>query len=338
MSAYFNNTTQKAMDGNVKDTLLSSSCRTNPIERDGTPYRPKRKRPRKSRPSTRRGQRTVSSVAARSISGAFSRQMPADEPELRALMDDGGCDLKVSGLRDRKMPALKQNAAWQEGFRRAQLRLIGAFARKCFRRCSAATPRNCSWPRRVDVDFFLGSFFWAGRRPSRSIGFVRHDDDRRRVFSHSVHRLLRRVIEVRRHRIKLLLRKAIDCDRGKRRNGGYPSQTGKLFRSGRGVEHIILIIDCPAFARRDVATIESAGDLLLQACDWEASLRELFDGELIESLVLIEALMTNRDRPHLAIVIDVNAIGIGIARSVEPVTARCSPQRGEARKRSTIFS
>jgi hypothetical protein len=116
MSAYFNNTTQKAMDGNVKDTPPVVVV---PIKSDRTRWDalPAQKKSAKKKVDHRREEGTNSFEAwlPGATADAFSRQMPADEPELRALLADGGSDLKVSVAGIERCLPLKTNAAWQDG-------------------------------------------------------------------------------------------------------------------------------------------------------------------------------------------------------------------------------
>ena len=89
-----------------------------------------------------------------------------------------------------------------------------------------------------------------------------------------------------------------------------------------GVEHQILFGDRPAFAGGDVAAIEARGDLLIEGSIRQHVAGQLFDRELIEGLVAVEGPDDPiAVGPHLAVVVDMDAVRIGIAGRVEPVAA-----------------
>ena len=95
----------------------------------------------------------------------------------------------------------------------------------------------------------------------------------------------------------------------------------RRFRAVARVEHA----DIPRRSRRlrcgDIAAIEAAGDFLVERVVGQQIAGELLDGELVERLVAIEGVDDPiAIRPHLAVIIEVNAVGIGVTRGVEPIT------------------
>jgi Protein of unknown function (DUF1553)/Protein of unknown function (DUF1549)/Concanavalin A-like lectin/glucanases superfamily/Planctomycete cytochrome C len=117
MSAFFNNTTQKAMDGNVKDTppVIVVPARADRPRWDALAAQ---KKNAKKRVERRRdtAQEEYQAWLATASPEVFLRALPPGEPELQALLaDDQGQDLKVTvGGRERCL-TLKTNAGWQEG-------------------------------------------------------------------------------------------------------------------------------------------------------------------------------------------------------------------------------
>ena len=96
-------------------------------------------------------------------------------------------------------------------------------------------------------------------------------------------------------------------------------------RSGFGavasVEHQVFLIDSAAFTGGDIAAIEPGGDLLLERRLRQKIARELFEGKLIKWFVAIEGFDDPiAVSPHLAIIINVNPVGIGVTSGIEPVT------------------
>ncbi len=87
-----------------------------------------------------------------------------------------------------------------------------------------------------------------------------------------------------------------------------------------GVAEDELGIDGTAFAGGDVAAIEPGGDPLIEGWVGEEIAGELFDGELVVGQVAIEG---GDDPvavgPHLAFVIEMKAVGIGVTGDIEPM-------------------
>ena len=78
----------------------------------------------------------------------------------------------------------------------------------------------------------------------------------------------------------------------------------------------------PAFVRRDVAAIEAGGDLLIERGIRQQIAGKLLDREFVERQVAIEG--PNHPiaiRPVLAVIVEVNAVRVGIAGRIEPVAS-----------------
>ena len=83
----------------------------------------------------------------------------------------------------------------------------------------------------------------------------------------------------------------------------------------------ILFDDGAAFVGGRVAALETGGDTLFFGWVRKQIASELLDGELIERLVTVERLHDPvAVGPHLTIGVEVQAMRIGVAGGVEPVT------------------
>ncbi|MEO5802849.1 MAG: DUF1553 domain-containing protein [Verrucomicrobiota bacterium] len=117
MSAFFNNTTQKAMDGNIKDTPPVVVA---PLEEDraawekiSTGIREVQKKMEKRRET---GKSDFSLWLTNATSEMFSDKQPKDEPYFHALLDDHQTQSVNVTLRgEKRTVTLATNAAWQEG-------------------------------------------------------------------------------------------------------------------------------------------------------------------------------------------------------------------------------
>jgi hypothetical protein len=131
MAAFFNNTTQKAMDGNIKDTPPVIVV---PIKRDRPRWEvlPSQRKAATKKVNHRRDEAhgEFETWLPSATAEAFSRQIPADEPALRALLADGGQDLNVLVAGKERCLTLGTNAAWQEG----------VVAAKAFKTSAKTTP------------------------------------------------------------------------------------------------------------------------------------------------------------------------------------------------------
>ena len=88
------------------------------------------------------------------------------------------------------------------------------------------------------------------------------------------------------------------------------------------VEHLILFGDRATFVGGHVAAVESRGDLLFECAARQKVAGKLIDGEAIEGQVAVigpdEPVAVG---PGFAEIVKVIAVGIGVARGVEPVTS-----------------
>ena len=92
------------------------------------------------------------------------------------------------------------------------------------------------------------------------------------------------------------------------------------------------------FVRRDIAAIEARGDFLIHRAIGQQIAGELLDRELIERLVAIEG----RDhpiakRPNFAIIVEMNAVGIGVARGIEPIAGPMLAIAGRRQQAIDVF-
>ena len=88
------------------------------------------------------------------------------------------------------------------------------------------------------------------------------------------------------------------------------------------VEHAVFLLDHAALAGADVAAVEAGGNELLLAGVRQHVARELFDGELVEWQVAVEGVdHPVAVAPDLAVVVEVDAMGVGVSCGVQPVAA-----------------
>ena len=103
---------------------------------------------------------------------------------------------------------------------------------------------------------------------------------------------------------------------------GRQRQPSRRHRAGPidRVSVVVLRVDRSTFARRDIASVEPSGNELIERRFFEEITRELLDGKLIEGQIPIEALDDPiAISPHLSLVVQMQAVGIGIASDIEPV-------------------
>ena len=87
-----------------------------------------------------------------------------------------------------------------------------------------------------------------------------------------------------------------------------------------GVEDLVLLVDEPALVGGDVAAKEARGHPLLQGRVREEVAGQLLDGELVEGHVGVEGADDPvAVRPDVPVVVEVNAVGVRVARDVEPL-------------------
>ena len=172
-------------------------------------------------------------------------------------------------------------------------------------------------PRQFRVPFFI-------RRRRQ----VKH---RLRVLHIAVARGLRGVPKVRRHRVKIFLRDRIEfvvVARRAIRREPEPHPRSRRHAVIR-IQREIFLRDGSALRGRHVAAVKARRQQLIARRVREQIARDLLDREFIEPLVAVE----RRDhpiaiRPHLPVVINVDAVRVRIPRRIEPVpTAVLAPLR-----------
>src|SRR5439155_14314209 len=115
MSAFFNNTTQKAMDGNVKDTPPVVVVPTRADRPRWDALGPQKKNAKKKVDRRRdTAQEEYAAWLATASPDVFMRALPSGDPELHALLaDNQDLDLEVTVGGQRRCLPLKTNASWQ---------------------------------------------------------------------------------------------------------------------------------------------------------------------------------------------------------------------------------
>ena len=135
---------------------------------------------------------------------------------------------------------------------------------------------------------------------------------------------LRRVVEERRQRVELLLRERVELVVVADRAAGGQAEPDLRRRLGAvaGVEDEVFLVDRAALVGRDVAAVEAGGDLLIERAVRQQVAGQLLDRELVERLVLVEGVDDPvAVGPDLAVVVEVDAVRVGVAGGVEPVAA-----------------
>ena len=169
-----------------------------------------------------------------------------------------------------------------------------------------------------------GGDFRADRVPPSAIFRQGHRQHRRRVLDVAIHHALGGVVEERRHFIELALRDRVEFVVVARRavHGQPEPDPGGRLGAVAGVQHGILVGNHAAFVGGDVAAVEAGGDPLFQRGVGQQVARQLLDRELVERQVAVEG--TDHPvaiGPDFAIVVEVDAVRVGIASGVQPVAA-----------------
>ncbi len=159
-------------------------------------------------------------------------------------------------------------------------------------------------------------------RPAVAIPGLRHEDDRGRVLDVPVEGVLGGVVEEGRQLVELTLGervKLVIVAHGAVRGEAEPHLRDGLGPIARVVDQVLLG-DGPSLIGGHVAAVEARGNLLVEGVPGEQVAGELLDGEPVERHVLVE----HADHPvavgpHLAVVVEVVAVRVGITRGVEPV-------------------
>ncbi len=132
-----------------------------------------------------------------------------------------------------------------------------------------------------------------------------------------------RRIEERIERIKLLVGDRVELVAVADGALAGEPEPGVRHRGGAidGVAEEQFFIDRSSLARRDVAPRETGGDLLVGRRIRQQVAGELPDRELVEREIVVEGLHHPvAVEPHLPLVVEVEAVGVGVAGVVEPVT------------------
>ena len=137
----------------------------------------------------------------------------------------------------------------------------------------------------------------------------------------AIHGRVGRAVEERVERVEFLGRHRVElmvvADRAA---GGqaHPDAHGGVRAVDRVAEEE-LVVDGAAFARRDIAAIEPAGDALFAGGIGLEVAGELPGGEDVEGQVVVEGLHDPvAVGPHAALVVEVQAVRVGVAGGVEP--------------------
>ena len=158
--------------------------------------------------------------------------------------------------------------------------------------------------------------------PELAVGVVGDHQDRGRVRDVAVHDVLGGVAEERRQRVELALGDRIELVvvAGGAADGQPEEHVADGLGPVLGVDRLVLFRHHPALVGGDVVALKAGGDQLVEARFGQQVAGHLFDHEVVEPLVLVE----RPDHPvapseHLAVVVDVNAVGVAVARRVEPI-------------------
>jgi hypothetical protein len=117
MAAFFNNTTQKAMDGNIKDTPPIKVVAT-PEDRPRWDELPGEKKAAKKRIEDRResGHADFDAWLSGASPEVFTKRLPSDKPLFHALLaDDQERSIQITVGDETRSLELATNASWQEG-------------------------------------------------------------------------------------------------------------------------------------------------------------------------------------------------------------------------------
>ena len=155
-----------------------------------------------------------------------------------------------------------------------------------------------------------------------------HDDERRRVRDVAVHDVLGRVAEERRHGIEVALRDRVELVvvAGRAANGQAEEDRAGGVRAVLGVDHLVFLGNDAALVGCGVAAMEAGGDQLVHRRARQQVARDLLERETVEGQVAVEGVdHPVAVGPHLAVVVDVDAMRVGIASGVQPVASAVLP-------------
>ena len=161
-------------------------------------------------------------------------------------------------------------------------------------------------------------------RPARPVRDRRHEHTRRRVGDVPVHRRHGVVAEKRGQRIKIFGADRVEFVVVARRATGREPEPhrGHRLNAVLGVNGFILGRDGPALARGGQATVETGRDFLVDGRIGQKIAGHLLDRKPVERHVLFERVdHPIAVGPDRAVIVDVDAVGVGVAHRVEPLAA-----------------
>ncbi len=178
-------------------------------------------------------------------------------------------------------------------------------------------------PLRQALELFPDSCQFASQaRPSGAIFRPRNHDHGRGIADVAVHHRLSGVAKECGQRIVIALRERIELvivASGAADGEAQPYRAGRV-HAVLGVDGLVFFRNNTGFVGRDIAALETGGDQLIERWGRQQVARKLFDGELIEGQVAVERL--NHPvaiGPHLAVVVDVDPVGVAVPRRIQPV-------------------
>ncbi len=171
---------------------------------------------------------------------------------------------------------------------------------------------------------FLGGFDLGRERvPSRTVGVGREVDHRTATILHvAVEAGLGRVAEEGGQRVEVLRREWVELVVMALRAVGGQAQVDPADRlhAVGGIVGEVLLDDGAAFIGRGVAPLQTGGDQLRLRRIGQEVAGQLLDRERVERLVRVEGFDDPiAVGPHLAGVVEVQAVGVGVAGRVEPI-------------------
>ena len=164
--------------------------------------------------------------------------------------------------------------------------------------------------------------------PPQTVASGRHDHHRGRIEGISVQRFLGGVAEEGGQRIEVLLGDGIELvvvAGGATHRQAQPDRAGGV-DPVLGVHDLHFLFDDPPFVGGDVAAMEAGGDELLRGRVGQQVAGQLVHRELVEGQVPVEGPDDPvAVGPHLAVVVDMQAVGVAVAGRIEPVAAPVLP-------------
>ena len=159
--------------------------------------------------------------------------------------------------------------------------------------------------------------------PVRAVFLAGRHEKRRRVVNITVHHRLRGIPEKRAERIKILLGNGVELVvvAGGATHGQAQPDRSRGIGAILGVDFRVFVLDDAGFVGGDIAAVKAGGDELVERGVGQQVSGQLLDAELVEADVAVECL--NHPvaiRPDFAVVVDMDAVGVGVARRIQPIT------------------